>query len=83
MNSTSSANSPVLLSTQDLGMKVGTRVLAQGLSWQVQRGECWCIIGRNGAGKSTLLRTLAGMRDIQVGKVLLQDKNLPIGICLN
>ena len=76
MSHITSVNSPVLLSTQDLVLKVGTRVLAQGLSWQVQRGECWCIIGRNGAGKSTLLRTLAGMRDIQAGKVLLQDKSL-------
>ena len=76
MSHITSVNSPVLLSTQDLLLKVGARVLAQDLSWQVQRGECWCIIGRNGAGKSTLLRTLAGMRDIQAGKVLLQDKSL-------
>lgn len=76
MNDNTSANASTLLSTQDLVLQAGARVLAQGLSWQVNRGECWCIIGRNGAGKSTLLRTLASMRDIQAGQVFLENKNL-------
>ncbi|MFZ6875155.1 ABC transporter ATP-binding protein [Undibacterium sp. Di27W] len=59
-----------------LNLSVGKRVLVRDLNWQVQPGECWCIIGRNGAGKSTLLRTLAGMRTVESGQIYLQDKRL-------
>ncbi|MFZ6743845.1 ABC transporter ATP-binding protein [Undibacterium sp. JH2W] len=61
---------------RSLHLSVGKRVLLRDLNWQVQPGECWCIIGRNGAGKSTLLRTLAGMRTVESGQIYLQDKRL-------
>lgn len=63
-----------LLSTTGLHLSVGKRVLVTELEWQVNTGECWCIIGRNGAGKSTLLRTLAGMRAIEQGNVAIKNK---------
>ena len=59
-----------------LSLHLGNRLLVADLDWQVQPGECWCVIGRNGAGKSTLLRTLAGLRDIGQGAVLLDGRNL-------
>ncbi len=34
--------------------------LTAPLSWQVEPGEIWAIIGENGCGKSTLLKTLLG-----------------------
>lgn len=51
------------LQTTDLSLSVGARRLITNLSWQVNAGECWVIIGRNGAGKTTLLRNLAGLVD--------------------
>ncbi len=50
-----------LLQTQGLALHAAGRCLVQGLDWQVQAGERWCVIGRNAAGKSTLLRALAGL----------------------
>ncbi len=50
-----------LLQVQDLELKVAGRSLVKGLSFTVQPGERWCVIGRNAVGKSTLLRTLAGL----------------------
>ena len=61
---------------RNLNLSVGKRVLVRELNWQIQPGECWCIIGRNGAGKSTLLRTLAGLRPVESGQVYLRDKPL-------
>ncbi|MCU6433020.1 ABC transporter ATP-binding protein [Undibacterium sp. Jales W-56] len=66
----------VLLTTSDLSLSAGKRVLLDALQWQVKSGECWCVIGRNGAGKSTLLRTLAGMRPVERGTVVIRNKKL-------
>ena len=66
-----------MISTQNLRLQTGARLLVDALDWQVQPGECWCVIGRNGAGKSTLLRTLAGLRQPDGGGVMLEGRILP------
>jgi ATPase subunit of ABC transporter with duplicated ATPase domains len=38
----------------------GPRVVYDGLSMTIRRGERWCVMGKNGAGKTTLLRMVAG-----------------------
>ena len=38
----------------------GRRVIYDGLTLNVRRGERWCVMGKNGAGKSTLLKMVAG-----------------------
>jgi iron complex transport system ATP-binding protein len=60
-----------ILSAQQLQLRIGSRVLLDRFDWQMQAGQCWCVIGRNGAGKSTLLRTLAGLHQAQQGQVVL------------
>lgn len=58
-----------MIETRKLKLTVAGRVLVEQLDWQVQTGQCWCVIGRNGAGKSTLMRTLAGLREPNGGTV--------------
>jgi iron complex transport system ATP-binding protein len=65
------------MKTVGLHLHIGKRSLVSGLDWQVQPGECWCVIGRNGAGKSTLLRTLAGLREPDSGAIRLRNRALP------
>lgn len=62
--------------TLNLKLSIGARLLVNALDWQIQPGECWCVIGRNGAGKSTLLRTLAGLRQPDGGRIELGGKPL-------
>lgn len=62
--------------THDLSLRVGKRDLVNGLSMQIEPGQCWCVIGRNGAGKSTLLRTLAGLREADGGSVHINGRSV-------
>jgi ATPase subunit of ABC transporter with duplicated ATPase domains len=49
----------------------GRRVVHDGLSMVIRRGERWCVMGRNGAGKTTLLRMVAGQLAPDSGVVKL------------
>jgi ATP-binding cassette subfamily F protein 3 len=50
----------VVLVAEDLGAERGGRVLFDGFSLRVRRGERIAVIGPNGCGKTTLLSALAG-----------------------
>jgi len=43
--------------------------LLDGLSFEVQEGECVAILGRNGCGKTTLFKILTGEMDYDSGEV--------------
>src|SRR5690606_39442119 len=47
----------------------GSRVIYEGLDFQVRRRERWCVLGANGAGKSTLLKLIAGSSEPDAGTV--------------
>jgi len=49
----------------------GSRVVYNGLSMTIRRGERWCVMGRNGAGKTTLLRMVAGALSPDSGEIRL------------
>ena len=53
-------NAP-LISVSDLTIGWGDRVIQQGTSFEVERGDIFVILGRSGCGKSTLLRHLIGL----------------------
>jgi iron complex transport system ATP-binding protein len=64
------------MQTRDLSLRIGDRQLVEALDWNIEAGQCWCVIGRNGAGKSTLLRTLAGLRQPEAGTVSIGERTL-------
>src|ERR1700689_3433792 len=56
---------------EDLHKSYGARVIYDGFSLTVRRGERWAVMGRNGAGKTTLLKMIAGVSEPDSGSVRL------------
>ena len=54
---------------EDVHKAYGARVIYDGLSLTIRRGERWCVMGRNGAGKTTLLKMVAGALTPDAGRV--------------
>ena len=49
-----------MISVRDLEIRIGARVLMQGVTFRVDKGDKVGLVGRNGAGKTTLTKVLAG-----------------------
>jgi phospholipid/cholesterol/gamma-HCH transport system ATP-binding protein len=56
-------------------MKYGPLVVMQDLSFQVERGEIFVIMGGSGSGKSTLLKHLIGLKKPAAGVILFDGED--------
>lgn len=62
-----------MLRTDRLTLRVAGRTLCDRLDVGFHAGENWVILGANGSGKTTLLHALAGLREPDQGRVMLDD----------
>ena len=53
--------------------------LLDGLSFEIQEGECVAVLGRNGCGKTTLFNILTGQMDYDDGEVYV-NPNKKLGL---
>ncbi len=56
--------------------KKDRKVVAEGITANIQSGELTCLLGANGIGKSTLLRTLSAFQPKLAGEIFVQDKEI-------
>ncbi len=64
------------ISADNITWKVGKKVIVNGVSLSVSRGETVGLLGPNGCGKSSLLRILAGLRRPDAGRVTLDGQDI-------
>jgi len=58
-----------LFTTAGLVVGWNRRPMLPPLSFSVERGQLWGLVGRNGSGKSTLLKTVLGMIPAIAGRI--------------
>ena len=61
------------LSTENLGKKYGLKLLFEGLTFGISKGDKTALIAQNGTGKSTLLKILAGYETPDTGEVMVRN----------
>ncbi len=65
-----------LIEMRDVKKSFGENVVLNGINLEVEKGDIVAIIGSSGSGKSTMVRCLAGLEDIQSGKIFLKGEEI-------
>ena len=65
-----------MVSIKDVHKSFGDLEVLKGVSMDVMKGECICIIGPSGSGKSTLIRCVNALNDIQQGSILVEGQEV-------
>src|SRR5213082_3072582 len=60
-----------VLEVRDLQVRRGKTMILKSVSWRVERGEHWVILGANGSGKTSLLSALTGYLTPSDGEIQL------------
>jgi phospholipid/cholesterol/gamma-HCH transport system ATP-binding protein len=66
-----------IIQVTDLTTGWGKLILQRGVSFDVERGEVFAILGGSGCGKSTLLRHLIGLEPPLAGEILVDGVGAP------
>jgi lipooligosaccharide transport system ATP-binding protein len=76
---TDAAASPadVVLRVEGLRKRYGDNEVVRGLSFTINRGDCFGLLGPNGAGKTTTLRCCLGLIDPDGGSITMVGQPVP------
>ncbi|XXF10488.1 ABC transporter ATP-binding protein [Pseudomonas sp. D2-3] len=64
------------LSIQNLHKNYGSTAIFSDINAEIEQGEFVTLLGPSGCGKSTLLRCIAGLTEVNGGKILLGGEDL-------
>lgn len=66
------------LAVQQLGVRRGSDLAIEAVSFELQSGSLTALVGPNGAGKSTLLQAIAGQLPLESGSIQLDGRPLTL-----
>lgn len=64
----------MVIDVREVTWKRDNKTILDRVSWEVKRGEHWCLLGLNGSGKTTLLNMINGYIWPTSGSVSVLDK---------
>lgn len=62
-----------LIKCENLSLGYEHKAILEGLNFEINKGDYFCIVGENGSGKSTLMKTLLNLREPIAGKIILDE----------
>lgn len=71
-----SAPAPSILSTQNLRLTYGAKVVVPSLDLSLAAGECLALVGESGSGKTTIGRSIVGLKAPADGSILFDGTPL-------
>jgi len=69
-----------VIKVKDLVKRYGNLTAVDGISFEVQKGELFGLLGENGAGKTTTLEIFEGLRRADSGRVTILGRDINKGI---
>ena len=66
----------IVIRAENLNIGYDEKIIMQDLSFEIQKGDIFIIMGGSGCGKSTLLRTLTGLIEPQEGKFFIHNTDM-------
>lgn len=66
----------MILSIRNLKKDFGKSEVLKDINFDVQKGECVCVIGSSGSGKSTMLRCVNLLEQPTSGDIIFNDQNI-------
>ncbi|MDQ2952024.1 MAG: ATP-binding cassette domain-containing protein, partial [Chloroflexota bacterium] len=66
----------VRVEAQNIELSYGATKVLRGISFNVEPGEFFALLGPSGSGKSTLLRLIAGFNQHQGGRLLIGGRDV-------
>ena len=65
-----------MLEVKNFTKMFGEKIAVNNVSFSVEKGKIFGIVGRNGAGKSTIFRTILNIIEPTKGKILYENKKI-------
>lgn len=69
-----------ILEAKHLNLAYGQKEVIQDLSFQVEQGSFFCVLGENGVGKTTLVRAILGQLKPKSGEIIVGSTQAKIKI---
>jgi simple sugar transport system ATP-binding protein len=72
----SNPDNKTIIEMQDIAKHFGPVIALNGVSFDIRRGECHCLLGDNGAGKSTFIKTMSGVHKPTSGRIMFEGREM-------
>lgn len=73
------SKSPII-SIQNFSMRFGSKQVINDLTFEVNKGDVFGLLGSNGSGKTTIIRTLLGIYQPSAGNLLINGQKFSPGM---